>query len=258
MYFKRSKIIQAIFSIILLLFVVWIGSAFLLSRTIERLYFNPEPSKNQDYNFQYLTDFIRNKEGKRIEILYNLDNDKDIVLYLHGNTGRNSSVIEEILKNYNFVSPAYTGFSNSEGEVSANSIYEVVDLTIEWLKNQGIASNKIIVLGHSVGGSAALYASTKYSDLKNVILVNTFYSLQSECSRQFYLLCIFTQEILPSNVLGSDVKTQIRQFHTINDEKIPYSEGKKLFERIISPDKAFFDLTGNHDNFSVDEVLNER
>lgn len=51
------------------------------------------------------------------------------------------------------------------------------------------------------------------------------------------------------------VVTPASVFENPNDERIPYSQQKALYELIGSSDKKFFDLEGTHGTFDVLRVL---
>jgi pimeloyl-ACP methyl ester carboxylesterase len=127
------------------------------------------------------------------------------------------------------------------------------------LVDQGITPAQITVIGHSMGGSTALYAASEYPDLKKLVLVGTFYSIQAMCETQFSILCVMTSGVLNSSNSAPLVQVKTRQFHNPNDQVVPYTQGKNLFNLIASKDKKFSDLSGSgpdfHNSFSVAEIL---
>lgn len=217
--------------------------------------FEIAPSKDLQYDFSYQRDFVTNRAGNKIELITNLSNDKPVVLYLHGNIGRLPALMKEIVKEYNLVSPAYPGYSQSEGEPNTDNIYETVDVTMDYIRAKGFADQDIMIIGHSMGGSPAVYASTRYPNVQKVVLVNTFYSIQNECQRQYSLLCVFAGDVLPSGQIARGSQSKVVQFHNPNDERIPYGEGKKLQEAIASKDKRFLDIQGTHGEFDPLDAL---
>lgn len=200
--------------------------------------------------------FVKNAKGEKIELLMIPNkNSKEIVLYFPGSAGRLVNVLYGAAHVGTVVSPAYPGYHQSEGEPSFQSVYETVDLSMGYLKKQGYREEDITVLGHSLGGAAAVYAAVGYPKLKKVVLVNTFYSVQRLCEMQYSVFCALTFDALNSGTLAPQAKAKIIQFHDKNDKIVPFQQGKDLFERLGSKDKKFFIHGGTHRFFNVEETL---
>jgi len=245
-----------------ILLILWLSAAYYLVTAKGDTIYVPESSKNLSYKVSTKTDFIKNKAGEKIEILTaqsQKPSSPEIFVYFHGNAGRSPRLIEEMSQFGTVISPAYPGFSGSEGKPSSDKIYETADLTMGWLVDQGITPAQITVIGHSMGGSTALYTAVQYPDLKKLILVGTFYSIQAMCETQFSILCVMTSNILNSSYYAPEVRVKVRQFHNPNDQTVPYNQGKSIFNLISSRDKKFTDLHGSgpdfHNSFSIAEIL---
>ena len=256
------KKITKLLIIIAVLLVLWLCAAYYLVAVKGDSIYVPELSKNLSYKVPIKTDYVKNKAGENIEILTTQSqkpNSAEIFLYFHGNGGRSPRLIEEMAKFGTVISPAYPGFSGSEGKPSSEKIYETADLTMAWLVDQGITPSQIIVIGHSMGGSAALYTASEYPDLKKMILVGAFYSIQAMCETQFSILCVMASNILNNSYYAPQIRVKVRQFHNPNDQTVPFSQGKNIFDLIPSKDKKFIELRGGgpdfHNNFSVAEIL---
>ncbi|MBT3182506.1 MAG: alpha/beta fold hydrolase, partial [Deltaproteobacteria bacterium] len=202
-------------------FVGWLGISFTLYLMSGRIIYQPELGADAKYSIPFELEYVQNGEGDRIEMMW-IPKGEDwkqekTFLYLHGNVGRLSYIVEELSKRGNVLSPSYPGFSGSEGKSNTEKIYEVVDLSIAFLNNKGVKDGDIVVLGHSLGGSPAVYAATKYPDLDEVILVNTFYSLKEMCRVSYPGFCIFAGGFHDSAAIAPHAKARIRQFHNVSD-----------------------------------------
>ncbi len=81
------------------------------------------------------------------------------------------------------MSPAYPGYHESEGKSTVDSVHETAVLAYEWLvQKKGFAENKITILGHSLGGSPAIYLAAKKPQAKQLVIINTFST---------YRVCVF-------------------------------------------------------------------
>ncbi len=250
------KIIKIILIVLFVLVTLWLGASYYLFKQADTSVHVPQLSKNYDYGVNFTRNFVQNSAGQKIEILtISNQNTDQIIVYFHGNWGRLAYVLQRASAFGTIVSPAYPGYSQSEGSPNSDNVYETVDLTMKYLLDKGYKQEQIVVIGHSLGGSPAVYAATKYPHLKKVVVVNTFYSVQAMCQKDYSILCIFTGDYLNTSKLAPDTVAKIRHFHTPNDELIPFAQGKALFAKFGSKDKKFFEIGGTHGEFPVEEVL---
>jgi uncharacterized protein len=177
------------------------------------------------------------------------------LIYLHGNAGRLLHFFPELTKKFNVISPAYPGYSESEGDPNVENVYETAVSTYDWLTAKGVNPNKITILGHSMGGSPAVYLASK-KPAKQLVVINTFSSIQSMCIRQYGPLCVFTGSIFNSAENSRNVTIPVRQFAYRGDTTIPFDEGELLFKEFKSGDKKFFEMNGfTHSYPNFEEIL---
>lgn len=250
---KRLKRITITLSVIIAL---WLVASYTLLIVSPKMIFKTEKSKNLVSNLHAVQEFKTNNGGDSIDIQW-LTNDtaKITYLYLHGNIGRLSKVIDDMLPFGNICSPAYPGYSKSTGQPTTENIYEMVDVAIKFLKEKKIDLKNVIVLGHSLGGSPAMYAAIKYPELKKVITINTFYSMTKMCEDKYKILCIFSGSILNTASLAPNAKAPVLVCHTPIDSIIPYTQGEMLFKIVGSAKKEFRKISGTHGEFNMAEVL---
>jgi esterase/lipase len=188
------------------------------------------------------------------------------VIYLHGNSGRIPHFFEQFSQysqQHNLpltvVSPSYPGFGLSEGEPNTENVYDTGVKTYDWLISQGIEPSQIIVLGHSLGGSPAVYLASQRPQIAKLVLVNTFSSVTSMCFRQYSIFCSLSTGILNTAQSAKKVETKVRQFAYKNDDNVPFEEGKTLFNYFEkSKDKKFTELPGDtHSYFDMNLVLQD-
>ena len=239
-----------------IIFILWIGASYTLLLVSPKLIFKTAKSKNTVFHQQPVQDFRTNKAGDSIDIIW-IPNDtaKITYLYFHGNIGRLTKVLDDLHPFGNICSPAYPGYSKSTGKPNTENIYETVDIAIKYLKEKNIDLKNIVVLGHSLGGSPAMYAAVNYPDLKKVITVNTFYSMKKMCEEKYNILCLFSGNILNTSLLAPNAKAPIEVCHTPADSLIPFAQGEKLFKIIGSTQKEFRKTGGTHGEFDMNEVL---
>jgi 2-succinyl-6-hydroxy-2,4-cyclohexadiene-1-carboxylate synthase len=117
-----------------------------------------------------------------------VDPAKDYLLFLHGFTGCADDwfpIFEQLPDKYNLFALDIIGHGKSEAPANpelykAESIIE----QIKQIKNQ-LTSNKIFVVGYSMGGRAALSFATSYpEDIKGLILESSTAGIKNDDERQ--------------------------------------------------------------------------
>jgi fermentation-respiration switch protein FrsA (DUF1100 family) len=260
--FLKSKRFWVIFSvsIVVLCIVGWVGVSTAIYFLAPKLTFDTASSKNLDYGIAYTTIIRPDKEGDQIEIL-SVDSTNPngsnlpVIVYFSGNVGRRPYIIQDASKIGRVISPAYPGFSGSTGQPTSDNVYETVDVTMQYLLNIGYKQSDIIVLGHSLGGAAAMYAAKNYPDLQKVVIVNTFYSMEAMCQTRYSIFCTFGYNFLNTSTIAPEAKAKIQMFCNSNDDYVPHKQCTDLYNIVGSKDKQLFDISGTHDIFPVATAL---
>jgi pimeloyl-ACP methyl ester carboxylesterase len=247
-------------SIIIIIFIIaWLTFAAILLAASSKLIFSPQYSRNVLIDIPHEQLWLTNHKDQKIDTIW-IKNPQasQIVLYLHGNRGRLSHFFPPLSKKYSVLAPAYPGFHNSEGTPTSDNVYSTALLAYDYLLRQGYQENQIIVFGHSLGGSPAVYTAAQRPSAGKLVLVNTFNSIYSMCVSNWGIGCIFAKNILNSAANAPFVYTKVREFHDINDDVVPYSEGTMLFSHFTGTcDKKFITLpkADSHSDFDILAVM---
>ena len=241
--------------------LIWLVLSLFLYSQASTLVFNNKVSWAPVPNYGYNLSFIKNSAGQNISVweFKNTTSDK-VILYLHGNAGRIGDFFVDLNTIGTVYSPAYPGYHESEGSPNTENVYEAAELTYNWLVNdKKIDPKKIIILGHSMGGSPAVNLASKHPEAKKLILVNTFSSVQSMCFRDFTILCGFAGDILNTAKYAPDVKIPVRHFVYKRDLTVPPEEGRKLFTYFKnSNDKKLIELDNyTHVYFDIPSLFRQ-
>jgi esterase/lipase len=242
--------------------LVWVGgNIYVLRQAPKSLFVESQRERSRaitDFPLSYEQVFVQNNVGEKIEmILAPNPNNNNVILYFHGNSGRIPELMAEASRVSTVVSPSYPGYSQSEGQPSEDAVYGTVHTAMQYLKDRGYEEPQITVLGHSLGGTAAVYAGEKYPGIHKLVLVNTLNSVYSLCVPKYSVLCTFTHTYFNSGSRAKHIIAPTRVFHDEGDTVIPFTQGQKLFENIKSGDKKFETLAGTHSEFDVATVLAE-
>ena len=251
-----NKTVKRIIKTLIVLVVLWLLACYALLIISPKMIYKTDKSKNTLFEQKLVQEFRKNNGGDNIDILW-IPNDtaKITYLYLHGNAGRLPKLISDLHLFGNICSPAYPGYSKSTGEPNTENIYETVDVALKYLKEKNIDLKNIVVIGHSMGGSPAMYAATHYPELKKVITVNTFYSMKKMCEEKYNIFCLFGGSLLNTSSIAPNAKAPVLVCHSHTDSLIPFAQGEMLFKLVGSHEKEFREISGTHSEFDMSQVL---
>lgn len=216
-------------------------------------------SKEDDLSDSLPKDYVTDKTGAKIEIarIGELDTEKPVILYFFGRSGRTPSMMKNMGEYATVVSPAYRGYYSSEGEASPEALLDVVDVSIGYLLQKGYDYDDIHVIGHSVGGAAALYASVNHPELPKVVLINTFYSVQSMCESKHGVICALVGDYTGSAKLASQTTGRIAMYQTRTDIHVSQQESKKLYDALSTTNKEYYSIDGEHGKMDMEPILGD-
>ena len=171
------------------------------------------------------------------------------LIYFHGNGENVSSYLSFTSRLYamgvNVLMPEYRGYGESEGEPSEAGLYMDADASYQYLIDQGVSPEDIIVYGFSLGSGVATDLASR-KEVGGLILEAAFTSLL-DAARAIYR---FVPDGIMSNRFDSinkitDVDAPSLFLHSRGDFTIPFSQGRTLYEAANDP-KTFSEIQGGH------------
>ncbi len=174
---------------------------------------------------------------------------KKVIAFMHGNAchaGCFLPWIHPFVKaGYGALMIEYTGFGGIEGDLSQKNIEQDVTAGIKYLNNNGFKNKDIILYGYSLGTYFAVYAAASLGQtdpFDAVILEAPFTSVRD-------VAAVTVSHLLPVSLLLKDtynslayvphVNTRVFVAHGKQDARVPYEQGKRVFEKAADP-KIFF------------------
>jgi hypothetical protein len=175
------------------------------------------------------------------------------VLYCHGNGGNMMYFLDTVAflnkLGLNCFIFDYRGYGNSQGKPSEHGTYLDVRAAYRWLtKKKGIAPERIIIFGWSLGGSIAAYLAGKVK-AAGLVIESTFTSYR-DIGKKFYPYMPvrwFARFDYPTIGFVRKVKCPILVIHSRNDEMIPFEFGLELYDAANDP-KDFVEIFGGHND----------
>ena len=188
-------------------------------------------------------------------VLGNLPNDR-VLLYCHGNAEDIMDVRERFPllreKGFSIVSVDYPGYGCSKGSPSESGCYRNVNRLYDWLVHEkAVSPTNIIVMGFSIGTGPAIELATK-REVRALVLAAPFLSAP-RCVTQIRL---FLCDPFQNEKKARSLNLPCVVVHGTDDEIVPFSQGKRIFELIPSSDKRFIAVSGSGHNDLLD-VFND-
>ncbi|KAK7207994.1 BEM46 family protein-like protein [Myxozyma melibiosi] len=210
----------------------------------------------KSYDLPYEDVTLETEDGEKIKLFVMKQTDPELRLNGRtviiccanaGNMGHRLPIASAFYKilQYNVILFSYRGYGLSTGKpnevglkIDAETVFKHVKADPE-LKDTGI-----VLYGQSLGGAVAIYLADKHQDeVAGLIVENTFRSIPSlipsvlPVARYFTFLC---HQTWPSEELISKISNiPVLLLSGLNDEIVPPSHMKYLYEHCSSPSKVW-------------------
>jgi uncharacterized protein len=251
---KRDK-----YAILFFIFF-YIASAALLSIKQEKIIYQPT-----EQNFSTCSGFmdaIKTQLGSTR--VYQKDINKSLVVFYHGNGGSTCDRAQfanfAVDRNYSYIFPEYTGYSNDEGVASHEEIIKNVEDVVRYIEAESY--KEVLLIGESIGTLFASYHASLLSPDK-LLLISPLTNLTDVARSKFwfYPVSLLTKDPLDNIILLESFVGDIVIMHGDSDKTISPKIGKKLYSSLKTPNKKFISIEskGHNDIFEspmAHEVLN--
>lgn len=175
------------------------------------------------------------------------------LLFLHGNAGNISHRLDSLRVfnglGLNVLLIDYSGYGESSGKPSESQTYD--DALTAWrylTGDRGIASERIVVFGRSLGGGVATWLAARETP-GALIVESTFISVPELAKKYYPIVPIqWLTRIRYDNVsLMPSVRCPVLVIHSRDDELVPFAHGRAVFAAAPEP-KEFLELRGDHNS----------
>ena len=176
---------------------------------------------------------------------------KGTVLFFHGNAGNISHRINYLKMferlGYNTLLFDYRGYGQSSGAPSESGTY--LDAQAAWrylTETQGIAVERIVLFGESLGGAVAAWLAAREKP-GLLVLASTFTSVPDMAAEIYPFLPVRWIARFQYNTLESlqSVTCPVFIAHSPDDDIVPFAQSQRLLEAAPEP-KEFLFLHGGH------------
>jgi len=171
-----------------------------------------------------------------------------VLLWFHGNAGNITNRYEMIRMLMHLPAQVfiidYRGYGKSEGKPNEEGLYLDARAAWDYLTiERGIARERIIIFGKSLGGAPAIDLASKVEP-SGLIVQSSFTSIEDMAAS---ILPLFPNFILRTKMDSKRKIASVRCpklfIHSPIDEVVPYKLGRSLFEAAPEP-KLFYEVPG--------------
>lgn len=235
--------------------IIFIGILFCLFYPKIENFFVFFPQRSFDftpeaYQLSYKDIYFHTEDGKRLHgWLFLLNKGSPVILFFHGNAGNISHRLDNIqfllredLQVFIF---DYRGYGKSTGSPSEEGIYQDGLAAYDYLvQKEKVRPSNIVLFGRSLGAAVAIEVALR-RNVKSLIIESPFTSTKG-MAKTMFLFYPFSP-LLPANYnnLGKIPRINVPKLfiHGENDQIVPFSMGKKLFNAAKSP-KYLYSIKG--------------
>lgn len=178
------------------------------------------------------------------------------LLFFHGNAGNIGDRLGRIelffhmgFKNIFIVD--YRGYGRSQGRPSEEGIYKDALAAYDYLLTRSdVDREHIIVYGASLGGAAAVDLASKRR--LGALIVDSSFTNAADMAKIYYpfIPAFLIQTKLDSLAKIKSIAVPKLFIHSLDDETVPISLGRKLYEAACGP-KEFLQITGGHNEAHI-------
>ena len=176
---------------------------------------------------------------------------KGTVLFFHGNAGNISHRINYLKMfkqlGYNTLLFDYRGYGQSSGVPSESGTYLDAQAVWRYLTEiQGIAAERIVLFGESLGGAVAAWLAAREKP-SLLVMASTFTSVPDMAAEIYPFLPVRWLARFHYNTLESlqSITCPVLIAHSAEDEIVPFEQSQQLFKAAPEP-KQFLFLAGGH------------
>jgi pimeloyl-ACP methyl ester carboxylesterase len=151
---------------------------------------------------------------------------------------------------YSVLDIDYHGFGMTPGRASEAGMYADAEAGFQELLRRGVPSNRIILLGHSLGSGPAVWLATRHQAAA-LVLFGAFTSIPDAAADRYPFLPVRYAAAVHFDSLSRmhDVHIPVVVTHSRADTLIPYSHALRLFQAANEPKRLVTFETPADDHF---------
>lgn len=185
------------------------------------------------------------------------------IAYFHGNAGNIANrgfIVRPFLdEGYGVLLLTYRGYSGNPGKPSEEGLYNDARAAMDFLTNEGVAEQCIVLYGNSIGAAVAIQMATEYKT--GAIVLQSPFSTLADVAKIHYAFFLPFKDLIKDKYDSMSKVDRLHEpvfiLHGKNDDIIPPELSRKLLEVLPQPKEAeYIPGRGHNDLFKPDLVIN--
>ncbi len=181
-------------------------------------------------------------------------NPRAFLLYLHGNAGhignRSDRVRPYLEAGFGLLLMEYRGYGGNPGTPSEAGFYVDARAALDFLAQQGVTAERIVLYGESLGTGVAVQMAVERG-CAALVLEAPYTSVAAVAQGRYWMFPVRHLVLDKFDSLSKigRVRCPVFIMHGERDRIIPIRYGRELFQAASEPKEAKWFADGNHTNF---------
>ncbi len=181
------------------------------------------------------------------------DSAQPVIMFFHGNGSAvysNYDIYRDLQsQGYGVFAAGYAGYPGSGGKPSQKAILSGVEAQYDWIRDAGIAPERISFFGTSLGTGIAVQLALSRRPAR-LILEAPFNSTLDigRLSMPVFPVSLLMKDTYRSDLALSHMDMPLIWMHGTKDDVIPLDQGQKLYEAYMGPKSHLIIEGGEHTN----------
>jgi fermentation-respiration switch protein FrsA (DUF1100 family) len=177
-----------------------------------------------------------------------------LLLYLHGNAGhiggRSDRVRPYLEAGFGVLLLEYRGYGGNPGQPSETGFYSDARAALDFLAEQGVTAERIVLYGESLGTGVAVQMAVERG-CAALVLEAPYTSVGAVAQGRYWMFPVRHLVLDKFDSLSKigRVRCPVFIMHGERDRIIPIRYGRELFHAASEPKEAKWFADGNHTNF---------
>tara|TARA_A100001037_G_scaffold285665_1_gene293232 strand:- start:7903 stop:8718 length:816 start_codon:yes stop_codon:yes gene_type:complete len=178
------------------------------------------------------------------------------IVYFHGNGGgiaiRGGRIRPYLDKGFGALLVEYRGYSGNPGDPTEQGLYEDGRASLAFVKDRGIALDRVVLLGESLGSGIAVQLATEF-EVGAMVLEAPFSSAVDVAADAYWFLPVrwLLKDRYDSISKISRIHSPLFIVHGERDRIVPIRLGRRLFAAANDPKEAAYLPKAGHNDLPV-------
>ncbi len=173
------------------------------------------------------------------------DAGRPVILYLHGNAanlGRRARRFEALTRGGDgLLAVSWRGYGGSEGQPSEAGFHEDVAAALAFLRREGVAPDRIILYGESLGAGMAVMTAARLAEagtpVRALILDSPYESIAAIAAELYWWVPVhwLMRDPFRADLAAPKVREPVFAVHCREDWITPYDGARRLIALLAGP-----------------------